>query len=160
MRNCKHIIIRGEASKLEFLLNFSLDTLRAVRLLSAPLVLVPPPAMQTTLLVLLVLMLPLSHAFMRVPPASVARALPAARWRIPVPARRGRVAMDAFPERVDSYEDETTSLKAAIRVAHVAGDSAGLRALVESQRPVEGLPPDRLLVGVDLDALAALFQTA
>ena len=88
--------------------------------------------MQTTLLVLLVLLLPLSHAFMRVPPASVARALPASRRRIPVPARRGRVAMDAFPERVDSYEDETTSLKAAIRVAHVAGDSAGLRALVES----------------------------
>merc|ERR1719162_293183 len=40
--------------------------------------------------------------------------------------------MDAFPERVDNYEDETASLKAAIRVAHVAGDSAGLRALVES----------------------------
>ena len=84
--------------------------------------------MQTTLL----LLLPLSHAAMRVPPASVARALPAARRRVSVPSRRGRVTMDAFPERVDNYEDETASLKAAIRVAHVAGDSAGLCALVES----------------------------
>ena len=86
--------------------------------------------MQTTLLLLL--LLPLSHAAMRVPPASVARALPAARRRVSVPSRRGRVTMDAFPERVDNYEDETASLKAAIRVAHVAGDSAGLCALVES----------------------------
>ena len=90
--------------------------------------------MQTLLLLPpLLLLLPLSHAILGVPAASVARALPAARRRgIPLPSRRGPVAMDAFPERAYSYEDETTDLKAAIRVALVAGDKEGLRTLVDS----------------------------
>ena len=87
--------------------------------------------MQTLLLLLLpLLLLPLSHAILRVPVASVARGLPAAGRRVPLPSRP--VAMDAFPERAYSYEDEATDLKAAIRVALVAGDKEGLRTLVDS----------------------------
>ena len=91
-----------------------------------------PCTMQTLLLLLPPPLLPLSHAILRVPVASVARALPAAGRRIPLPSRGGPVAMDAFPERAYSYEDETTDLKAAIRVALVAGDKEGLRTLVDS----------------------------
>ena len=107
--------------------------------------------MQTLLLLPPLLLLPLSHAILRVPAASVARALPAARRRgIPLPSRRGPVAMDAFPERVYSYEDETTSLKAAIRVALVAGDKEDVRTLVdalERLNPTERCATSPLLDG-------------
>ena len=86
--------------------------------------------MQTTLLLLL---LPLSHAALRMPPASMARAPRAAQRRYAVPPpRRGCVAMDAFPKGVAVYEDNTSSIKAAIRLAHAASDSTGLRELVEA----------------------------
>ena len=40
--------------------------------------------------------------------------------------------MDAFPKGVAVYEDNTSSIKAAIRLAHAASDSTGLRELVEA----------------------------
>ena len=57
--------------------------------------------------------------------------------------------MNAFPEDV-AYEDETTGIKEAIKLAHTAGDSEGLAALVrtlEVLNPTERCATSPLLDG-------------
>ena len=71
----------------------------------------------------------------------VAHTPPLASWPVvasPLPVRC-LITMAGFPAaRDDAYEDETTTLKAAVRVAHAAGDSVYLSELIHS---LEALNP-------------------